>query len=171
MKNRSRKILYTIGIAFSLVFFCSPADPDTYAYYKSPVYENEVLIIQGDTATVTPVNYEVEEFAIHEKWFGLKRLNLRLEIQGEIPPIDSTYTWNDSTEVRNLAFSYMDKKITAFHITITRLPYTADTIGYVPKGNWQRTDSVACKIECIWGENNKYSSTIQALYYKMPSYQ
>jgi hypothetical protein len=169
MKNRSRKILCTIGIALSQTFFCSPA-PDTYSGYQSPVFENEVLIIQGDTVTVTPVNYKVEKFAIFERWFGLERLNLRLEIQDETPPINSTYAWNDSTEVKNLAFSYMDKKITDFHISITQLPYTAKTIGYVPGGNSQLIDSVACKIECIWGGNNKYSSTIQALYYKIPTY-
>jgi hypothetical protein len=169
MKNSTRRFLFTIGIVLSQAFFCSPTGPDYNSYYHSPIFENEILIIQGDTATVTPVNYKVEDFGIFEKWFGLKRLNLNLAIDCITPPMDSTYTWNDSTKVKYLSFSYMDKKITGFQISITRLPYTSKTIGYVPKGNWQLTDSAACKIECIWGENNKYSSTIQALYYTIPA--
>jgi hypothetical protein len=168
MKNTKNICLITF-FALSQTFFCAPA-PNTYSSYHSPVFENEVLIIQGDTATVTPVNYKVEDFTINQGWFGLKRLNLDLEIQGETPPIDSTYSWDDSTEVKYLAFSYMDKKITDFQISITRLPYTSKTIGYAPKENWQLIDSAACKIECIWGGNNKYSSIIQALYYKIPTY-
>jgi hypothetical protein len=155
-------------------YSCFDFGVETTSVYTSPVYNNEVLVLHGDTTSICGAIIKEDRFHYYDTYFLLFHLNFDLEIRAPLPKLDSTVCWTNSNDSTYIKFYYLKEQIKTYTIYISRLPYTSKTIGSVPKGNMDKNseiiDSIAFKIECVWGENNAYSSTIQALKYIVFNY-
>lgn len=161
----SHSWLKPILILFQIMFFSCELWETYPRDYYSPVFKDETLIVDGDTADIekenTSQNYN--EFELTDTSFSLYHIGLHFGLIGA-PSMGETLKWTDTTQ-NVYIFTYKNKRAGKFSISIERIPFNTDQYGSVPDVRRELVDSVAFQIECNWDNNNRYTGQIHARKY------